>query len=79
MAFFFLLPFFLLQEKEKLGKRKNVFSALHFFLPKRTRTLRWAHALSVLGKKEHGEKEPLMKFEGFFGPVSARGRSLRSL
>ena len=75
MAFFFLLPFFLLQEKERMGKRKNVSLTLDFFFRKRTRTLRWANALSVLGKKEHGEKEPLMKSEGFLSIISAHYRS----
>ena len=79
MAFFFLLPFFLLQEKERMGKRKNVSFTLDYVLPKELRTLRWANALSFLGKKEHGEKEPLSKSKGFLGSVSARGRSLRSL
>ena len=73
-------PILSLQEKERMGKRKNASFAPVLFLPRRTRTLRWAQYLSCAWQERYWiERTAFRVSEGFFCPISAHGRSLRSL
>ena len=50
-------PILSLQEKERMGKRKSVSFPSVLFLPRRTRTLRWAQYLSCQAQERLGRED----------------------
>ena len=77
--FSFFSHSFFCKKKKEWEKEKTCSLRWISFFPRGRGRCAGPSIFLVLGKKDTGEKEPLMKSEGFLGIISAHGRSLRSL